>query len=270
MIKQGIKLKFKIDKDYLLVHLLSAGDYFCSPRYRKDIINLRAFAKKENPKLYGLMSAKLRNIDWVRKGQLTRITKSDPRYLSAIKRNKFFKKIVVQTQQYRAFCQKQWLKNYKIASRFIQYVTGFVLDKKIDVYLTHPGLYNGDFLIKQNIITWGYREEWPNYQSVYLWHEVLHSYLDVDPRYRWLRAVAYHDGESDFEEGVIELVADETLRSLLNHTKYLPFVGRENLIPFKKKLLPIWEKYLKQDQRDFSDFLKQAKQIFLKMKILHV
>ena len=93
------------------------------------------------------------------------------------------------------------------------------------------------------MIAWGHNEDWPNYATVYLWHEILHSYL----------------GYSEKEHALIELIADEELRIQLNGGKYPPFVvGHKNLEKMKKKLLPQWRKYLKLKNRNIREFLRKV------------
>ena len=84
-------------------------------------------------------------------------------------------------------------------------------------------------------------KKWKNYSTIYLWHEILHSYF----------------GDSDIEHAIIELIVDEELRSRLNNAKYPPFEGHKNLSELKKKILPHWRKYLKSEAKDIKKFQKE-------------
>ncbi len=92
-------------------------------------------------------------------------------------------------------------------------------------------------IMEINVIGWGHHEEWPNYTTVYLWHEILHSYL----------------GYSELEHTLIQLVTDNELRVQLNGGSYPPFVGHENLNPLTEKLFPYWKKYLQKDNKNIYE-----------------
>ncbi|KKU99309.1 MAG: hypothetical protein UY32_C0002G0045 [Candidatus Jorgensenbacteria bacterium GW2011_GWC1_48_8] len=117
---------------------------------------------------------------------------------------------------------------------------GLKLNKKIAVYITHPGLKNGRY-VGNNTIEWGHNEDWPNYATIYLWHEILHSYI----------------GYSEKGHAVIELITDEELRTQLNSGKYPPFVGHKYLKSIKNRLLPQWRKYLNSEERNIRKFIKE-------------
>jgi len=85
-----------------------------------------------------------------------------------------------------------------------------------------------------------YKNDWPNYSTVYIWHEMLHSYF----------------GRSDVEHAIIELITDEHMRKLLNSDTYPPFVGHEYLSDVKKKLLKDWLVFIKQNDKDINKFVK--------------
>jgi len=88
----------------------------------------------------------------------------------------------------------------------------------------------------------GHHEDWPNYATVYLWHEILHSYI----------------GYSEKEHAVIELITDEELRIRLNGSKYPPFAGHKYLAKIKQKILPRWKKYLKSKKRNIREFMGKS------------
>lgn len=261
MSERGIRLHFKIDEDYFLVHLLTRSlndDDYSSTEHQEDIVAFKNEAWRKDKNSYHLLMGDLQTAALIRNDGLARAVNHVSAYLDEIKQSPAFRLLILQTQSYLHFCEEQWLKNYPIASAFIEDITGLKLDKDIDVYVTHPNLRNGDCLVKYNIIEWGHHEDWPNYQTVYLWHEVLHSYVETN-----YATIGYHDGISDFVEGIAESMTDEMLRSKLNNEPYEPFVGREELISFKRKLLPMLKSRMKAEKPPFADFLEQAKQMFL-------
>ena len=262
MTQEGIRLHFKIDEDYFLVHLLtcsSGDDNYSSTEYQKDIVMFLNEAWKKDRNVYNLLAGISQSVFTIGNGKLVEATIRAADYLSEVKQLSQFRKLISQTQSYVRFCEDQWKKNYLVASSFIRDITGFNLNKDMDVYVTHPNLRNGDCLVKYGIIEWGHHEDSQNYATVYLWHEILHSYLDMN-----YVTIGYHDGISSFVEGVVESITDEMLRCKLNGEPYEPFVGREELIPFKRKLLPMLEARTKGGASLFSDFMETAKQIFIK------
>ncbi len=238
-----MKLNFVVDKNYLVAHTLSCMKQsgFSSQKYKKDIVAFQNYAWNKSQKVYDLLVGRFsffpddlntKNLKSLAK-ELNQLSK----FLDQLSRSKEFKKIYSQTEKYLEFCEKQWNKNCKETNRIVEELTGLNLNKTFTVYLTHPSQRNGVYLGK-NKIAWGHSEKWKNYTTVYLWHEILHSYFDL----------------SDLSHAIIELITDEEMRSRLNNSKYPPFVGHEYLSKLKKKLLPPWKQYLKSDKKDIKKF----------------
>ncbi|OGY38623.1 MAG: hypothetical protein A2391_03475 [Candidatus Brennerbacteria bacterium RIFOXYB1_FULL_41_13] len=100
--------------------------------------------------------------------------------------------------------------------------------------------------LKGNKIVWGHAEEWPNYTMVYLWHEILHEYMD----------------NTDLNHALIELITDYELRHQLGGPDYPPFTtGHEYLQKIEEALLPSWKKYLASDNKNFAEFRKEVEKI---------
>ena len=167
-----------------------------------------------------------------------------PNLLLAFKKDKYYKKILIQTKDYLDFCEKQWNNNYQRTSKIIKELTRFNLNKKFTVYITHPSLKNG-CCIENDKIAWGHNEDWPNYSTVYLWHEILHSYF---------RSTNVKFNNKDIEHSIIQFITDNELRIRLNGGQYPPFKGHPKLFPLMKKISPYWIKYLKSEKKDILKF----------------
>jgi hypothetical protein len=100
------------------------------------------------------------------------------------------------------------------------------LDQIFNVYIAHPGLKAGKNFGGNNIV-WSHQNYWPNYNTVYIWHELLHSYFEKD----------------DKSHALIELITDEEMRIKLNGGKYPPFVEHSFLNEVKLKNLNLWNEY---------------------------
>ncbi|MDE2001474.1 MAG: hypothetical protein KGI60_02825 [Patescibacteria group bacterium] len=216
------------------------SDRFSSAKYRKDIIAFQNFAWKKSQACYNLIIGRLIVRDIVDGGLQKNVGHLEG-FLRDLKESRHYKKIHLQADAYLKFCKNQWDRNHARTNAIIGNLSGLDLNKEFDVYITHPGLRNGGYEGNQMIV-WGHHEKWPNYTTVYLWHEILHSYF----------------GRNDIEHAVIELIADEELRIRLNGGKYPPFVGHGYLAKTKKKLLPGWKKYLKQEKHAIGNFIRKS------------
>jgi len=100
--------------------------------------------------------------------------------------------------------------------------------------------------VDNQTIVWGHPEEWPNYSTVYLCHEIMHILTNLDP--------------SDITHAVIELMTDNELRIRLNNKgKYFQYPGHKHLRKLEKNILPEWKKYLKKPEKNIFNFIKDLK-----------
>lgn len=107
-------------------------------------------------------------------------------------------------------------------------LTGFNFSKKFDVFITHPDVGNGTNW-GNGLISFGFSgRAWPNYTTVYLWHEILHDYFPRD---------------DDLYHAIIQLITDNELRIRLNEGFYPPFEGHKNLEKLMYDLFPIIKEY---------------------------
>src|SRR3989344_1401872 len=232
-----MKLNFSINDNYLIVHTLASmgANKFSSKKYQKEIVDFQNFAWEKSRKIYNLLVGRLSPEDIF---DVEKLVKEIPDFFKNLKKSDEYKKVLLRTQAYLLFCEKQWMKNYLTSSKIVDDLTGFKLNKSFMIYITHPSLKNGHYL-GNNKICWGHNEDWPNYATIYLWHEILHSYFEND----------------DVNHSIVQFLADKELRIKLNGGKYPPFVGHENLTPLMKKLLPHWKQYLKERKpRDINKF----------------
>lgn len=165
--------------------------------------------------------------------------------------HKAFKQLYRETEEYRIFVEHQWNQNKNKVLSELPIITGLKLpDEDITVYITHPALRNGVTLSRLNSICWGHPEDWKNYTTVYLCHELLHI-LTVERR------------NSEVMHAIIELACDNELRIRLNSKgEYFnengKQVGHSELLKIEKKILPHWRKYLKEEKENIFEFEKVA------------
>jgi len=239
-----INLILKINKDYLIYHTLLCMDHeadFSSSKYKKDIVNFQNYAWKIDKTLYELLILRLRRLNPF--NFENNIFSKIPNYLKTLKQSKYFQKIYQQTENYLKFCQNQWNKNLAKTTQLMSEITGIDFEKEnktFEVYLTNPSLMNGMSLLhlvektNRKIILFGHNEDWPNYFTVYMWHEILHFY--------WLKPK-----DENLAHAIIELATDNELRIRLNGGKYPPFIGHrvlKEVVKMRRKIYPYWKKYL--------------------------
>ncbi|PIS21238.1 hypothetical protein COT51_03855 [candidate division WWE3 bacterium CG08_land_8_20_14_0_20_41_15] len=161
------------------------------------------------------------------------------------KKSKEFGRVLNEVEDYKKELESKWQKDGQKASAFLEEILKIKLpDKEFTVLITHPKVGNGKYA-GENTIIWGHEENWPNYSIVYLFHEALHEIL----------------GKGKFVHEIIELASDNELRIRLNgkgeyFTENGQQVGHLDLIESEKKLLPNWQKYLKDPNMTIFEFLK--------------
>jgi len=245
-----MQLDFIIDQMYLIAHTLSnmGPQAFSSSDMRADIVAFQDYAWSASSEYYNLFARPVSLEEMIVTSGSMHAYWQDfnwsgfDEFIATLTSSKEYKKVHEQTQGYLTFCKNQWEDNYQATAAVIHDLTGLRLHDTFTVYVTHPSQRNGKYY-GDHRIGWGHHEDWPNYATVYLWHEVLHSYL----------------GAGDLEHAVIQLVADEELRVRLNGGSYPPFMGHEYLKPLLERILPSWEKYLRQEQRDIRQFILDVK-----------
>ncbi|MFH0815204.1 MAG: hypothetical protein V1934_00065 [Methanobacteriota archaeon] len=233
-----MKLTFKIDDNYLVAHTLSnvhAGR-FSSKVDGKELGDFQSRAWKQSKTCYELLvgwaspdSLALRNI--------SALSTELPMFFSALKASEEYSPVRESTEEYLSVCEQQWHSNAERAESIIHEITGLDLARKFTAYITHPSLKNG-MSLGGGKIAWGHSEDWPNYTTVYLWHEILHSYFET----------------KELDHAIIQLIADEELRVRLNGGEYPPFTGHERLHPLMRKILPRWRTYLKSENKNIGSF----------------
>jgi hypothetical protein len=226
-----MKLKFLIDKKYLLAHSLWRNT---TPFPEWD--NFKNFLWQESVLGYQFLFGLPETFLQVNKISET-IKEGDRLYKKALKR-KEFKKLLAETEKYRQWLEKEWNKNEKKILGWVEELSGLKIpNKTITVFVTHPKFRNGKTLIEKDVICWGHSEDWKNYSLVYLTHEILHILTK-----KYIGSYVMH--------ALIELLANDEIRIRLNgggvyfkEGKHM--VNHSYLQKIEKKILPQWKKFIK-------------------------
>lgn len=248
---------FVINKPYLLVHALNVRQPTPFPEWKI----FKQGIKKEYPELVKyLADHRLYEVLFLYLNADKLVEEFGGDVEQLIKRglsHKAFEQLYRETEKYCAFVERQWKQNKDLVLRELPAITGLTLPSEdITVYITHPALRNGVALLRLNAICWGHPEDWKNYTTVYLCHELLHI-LTIKQR------------DSEVMHAIIELACDNELRIRLNGMgEYFneggKQVGHSELLKIEKKILLHWRKYLKDDKKDIFEFEKVVKHLLKK------
>jgi hypothetical protein len=248
-----MKLKFKINEEYLLIHSIN----FRKPNPFPKWVEIKNKAWDKSPLAYSFLMGRpelcfLENKE--NKDLFNKLSKEADSVIKLIKNSKEFKKLKKETEEYLYFVENQWNNNKDKVFKILEEIIGSKLpDETISVFITHPKLHNGMFLKNQNAIGWGHEEDWQNYSTVYLAHEIMHYIMEKK---------LGNNGRDNISHSIIELATDNELRIRLNKQgKYFEKKGHEHLIKIEKNILSEWKKYLKKDNKKIEDFYKKAKNI---------
>lgn len=213
-----------------------AKNRFSSAKAKREIVGFQNYAWKISERYYNFLISRFSSEIWL-SAEIKDLSKRLEDYSQNLKKSTQYQSLLAQTDKYLNDCKKQWEKNYPKTRLILKNLTGMRFDKRFTVFITHPGLKNGHYL-GNNKIAWGHNEDWPNYTTVYLWHEILHCYFTDSP----------------LNHAIISFLTDEELRAQLNQGKYPPFMTHKSLHPLMNKILPEWKKYLKAEERNINLF----------------
>lgn len=241
-----MKLKFLIDKKYLLAHALWQN-ITPFPEWG----NLKNFLWQESVLGYQFLTGSPEVFLQFNKTREL-IKEGDKLYKKALKR-KEFKKLLLETGKYRQWLEKEWNRNEKKILGWVTELSGLKIpEKTITIFVTHPKFRNGKSLAEKDVILWGHPEDWKNYSMIYLTHELLHLLTKKGTKPFTMHAL-------------IELLADNEIRMRLNgggvyfregrHT-----VGYSYLAKLEKKILPQWKEFIKDRKgKNLLDLEKKIK-----------
>ncbi|MBX9686476.1 MAG: hypothetical protein K2X27_07225, partial [Candidatus Obscuribacterales bacterium] len=208
-----ITIDFQINQNYLVYSLLrdralSDADKAALQRIRE----FKNFAWEQDQEAYRLLSSGPSEHAILTKMNLQDIAKRSEVLLSKLVQNKTFLELQKETMQALDLIRAEWEKNQLKTHDIMSDLSGLELKGDHKVVVTHPALHQG--INSNGIICWTNRNDWPNYNTIYIWHEILHSFLPC----------------GDIEHAVIQFLSDNELRVRLNGGSYPPFEGHPELL----------------------------------------
>ena len=111
-------------------------------------------------------------------------------------------------------------------------------------YIFHPKSFNGHANSEKKTIKWGHSEDWKNYSTVYLAHEILHIIVN---------------DTSENMHAIIQLATDNELRIRLNKEgeyftfRKIPDIKEmssyiRKIFDLEKEIYPKWKEFLKDNK----------------------
>ena len=182
--------------------------------------------------------------------------KNARKLLEEIVDDPLFKPVLAQSLEGLSLSREEWEQNYQKTAAIMSELTGISLDRDITVYMTHPLMANGSNY--KGKIFWTYRLDFPNYNTIYLWHEIMHLFI---------RPENEKDNKGSAEHAVVQYLTDNELRVRLNGGSYPPFIGHDFLRSLETALLPAWREYLAQPHKDIYTFVKTAREVDSKLSV---
>jgi len=237
-------LNFRADKTYILTmfarNLEGAGK---DPPNRPSSgigAKLSMIAALSVPDLLVILGSPLRS-----QTNLQKLLKD----IASIERDPLSVRILQEADAFRLTVQNQWAKNRKQIEYELERMLRIPIPQDyVKVFTTHAEIPVGHALPGLHVICWGHKEEFKNYHSVFLAHELLHFVLPPD--------------QLEVDHALIELVADDELRLRLNGSRrYFQFQGHERLRPLKKRLMPHWQRYLRSKTGNTLTLLADCRKI---------
>ena len=233
-----MNLSLEIDNNLLIAHTLQSNK-FSDSAYEKDVDTFKDKAWNISQSAYNVILGRALHPNQYGAEQLTFL----PSFFEKIQESDEFNILLSQTENYKTLCKTEWEANYEYCYKYLTQKIGIPFkDDSFTCYITHPGLCHGKS-IGNNEFMFGHAADWPNYSTVYFWHEILHSYF----------------GKTDLEHALIEFITDEEMRARLNGSSYPDYVGHKNLAEIKDKIFDQWKEFLNSDKWndvfEFKDYL---------------
>lgn len=241
-----ISLRFKVDPVYLAYYTLIN----CSPHRfiggypDQKVVAFQNCAWDMDKRAYEFLRSGVSENLIIQQHSLAELGNAAQELLRSMIQHTLFADLERDALDALAKTRAEWENDLPGTDEVMRELTGLTLDRSFDVYITHPSQKQGSAGI-----FWTYRQDFPHYNTVYLWHEIMHTFIPAGPGERVVNV----------EHAVIELITDDELRTHLNGGEYPPHQGHAALLPFKEKLLPSWRQYLQRQPKAIHDFVSAAK-----------
>lgn len=169
--------------------------------------------------------------------------------IEELKNTEEYQKLYNETKMYLLEIKKNWEYNKKNIYEYLKNTLRINIEIDMIVYIVHPFICEG-YNLDNNKIIWGHYKgiEDPNYNIVYITHEILHS------------LIVYKDTDSDIEcyikHSIIEFISDYELYSMLKQESTLK-EGHSFLEEYKSIIYPYWLNYIGLNENQIKERCKK-------------
>jgi hypothetical protein len=230
-------VKFIIDDDYLITHVLAKATS-SHGQFKADLVTFAKLAwRLDQEKVEKLSEYADCNPLWISRPEFLN---EFANFLNTLKATPEYAVIKEETINYMKDSVEEWNSNLEKSVAFVTKYSGFSFNFGVTAYITHPGVGNGAMHDRNlKIISFGAVPDFPNYFSVYIWHEIIHTQMPYD----------------DVSHSVNQLLTDNDLRVELGDKSLYPLQGHPALEGTMEKLMPAWQEY-KKNPTNLNDFVR--------------
>ncbi|HEY9717705.1 MAG TPA: hypothetical protein V6C69_09570 [Trichormus sp.] len=238
-----ISLNFQIVPEYVIYHAIvnSSPHRLVDGVPPENIVEFQKAAKSKDETACDFLNYGVGETNVLASPTIAEVAQRTENFIQTMKADSTFASVLKETINSLEHVRSEWERNLVKTDALISDWTGLPLTGEFRIFLTHPALKQGHYLGRLKAICWANRNTWPNYNTVYLWHELLHNFMSG----------------GDLEHAIIQLITDNELRIRLNGGSYPPFEGHPDLSKLMEAVLPHWKSYLAGKERNINLFIKE-------------
>ncbi|CAN0353217.1 unnamed protein product, partial [Phaeothamnion confervicola] len=170
----GIRLHFQVDRRYLALHCLSGRFGRTTPADRALLSEFQDRALKFDRDACRFLF----KYDWPVGSLASRgeMGQRAERLIEYLQDDPAFPTLEAQAKTAAVQTEQEWNQDLERTTGIMRELTGIQFNMDLYVLITHPAQRNG-VSFRENKILWTYRNDFPHYNTVYLWHEIMHKYI---------------------------------------------------------------------------------------------
>jgi hypothetical protein len=176
-----ISFHFNVEPAHVAFYLISntAPNQFVSGECDPEIVCFQNAVWKKDKEAYDFIRHGPQEINFIHKESVKNLAERADVLMKEMLTDSTFTPVLAETIKSVDQVRIEWEANMLRTNDMVREMTELKLEKVVEVYLTHPKIKQGH-ATRYDYICWAYRLTWPNYNTVYLWHEALHLLLPGD------------------------------------------------------------------------------------------
>lgn len=236
-----ITLDFQINPSYLVYHTITncSPSRFIDETPDRKVVDFQNAAWSKDKAANQFLRFGPNEVNLFTSPSISEIAQRAEKLIQSMIADATFVPLLAETVESLELLKSEWENNYPKTYELVSEMTGLNLNGDFRIFLSHPALKQGHYQSELRAVCWAYRNTWPNYNTVYIWHELLHSFIPG----------------GHLEHAVIQLIADNELRVSLNGGDYPPIEGHPYLNKLMGLLVPHWRHYLRTRNKEIGKFI---------------